>query len=195
MKKRSSNNLVWIDLEMTGLDPEKERIIEIATLVTDGDLNILAEGPCMAVHQSNEMLKLMDDWNTKHHTASGLTQRVKESTITDAEAEQKTMDFIRQFCQPQVAPLCGNSISQDRRFLVKYMRGLHDYMHYRSIDVTTIKELIKRWYPNGPKFAKKSQAHRADIDIRESLEELKFYRKHYFPNGALPSELTSTEKA
>ncbi|GJL77075.1 MAG: oligoribonuclease [Nitrospinaceae bacterium] len=180
MSKQSSSNLVWMDLEMTGLDPDKELIIEIATLVTDSDLNILEEGPCLAINQSNAILSRMDAWNTTTHGASGLTNRVMESTITDQEAERITLDFIKQYCPPETSPLCGNSIAQDRRFLIKYMRELHDYFHYRSIDVTSVKELVKRWFPQGPKFPKKSQVHSADIDVRESLEELIFYRKHYF---------------
>jgi len=184
MSKQSPDNLVWMDLEMTGLDPDKEVIIEIATLITDSDLNILAEGPCLAVNQSNEILSRMDEWNTNTHGASGLTQKVKESRINDGEAERITLDFIKQYVPPQKSPLCGNSISQDRRFLVKYMRELHDYLHYRSIDVTSVKELVKRWFPTGPKFPKKSQVHSANIDVRESLEELIFYRKHYFAHNS-----------
>lgn len=180
MSKQSPNNLVWMDLEMTGLDPDKELIIEIATLVTDSELNILEEGPCLAIKQSNAILSRMDAWNTTTHGASGLTTKVMNSTISNAEAEKLTLDFIKQYCPPQVSPLCGNSIGQDRRFLIKYMPELHDYFHYRSIDVTSIKEVIKRWYPKGPKFPKKSSVHSADIDVKESLEELIFYRKHYF---------------
>ncbi|MCH7623566.1 MAG: oligoribonuclease [Nitrospinae bacterium] len=194
MRKQSSNNLVWMDLEMTGLDPEKELIIEIATLVTDGELNILEEGPCLVIKQSNAILSRMDAWNTSTHQASGLTDRVMKSKITPAGAETATLDFIKQHCPPETSPLCGNSIGQDRRFLVKYMRELHDYLHYRSVDVTTIKELVKRWYPKGPKFPKKSGAHLASIDVRESLEELIFYRKHYFSNG-LPSPTTHAKNS
>ena len=180
MSKPSSNNLVWMDLEMTGLDPDREMIIEIATLVTDSELNVLEEGPCLAIKQSNAVLSQMDAWNTSTHGASGLTTRVMKSTVTDGDAEQATLEFIRRYCHPQMSPLCGNSIAQDRRFLIKYMRELHDYFHYRSIDVTSVKELVKRWFPQGPKFPKKSQVHSANIDVRESLEELVFYRKHYF---------------
>ncbi len=175
-----------MDLEMTGLDPEKELIIEIATLVTDGELNILEEGPCLAIKQSNAILSRMDAWNTTTHQASGLTERVMSSKISCREAEEATLSFIKKHCPPETTPLCGNSIGQDRRFLVKYMTELHDYLHYRSVDVTTIKELIKRWYPKGPKFPKKSGVHLASVDVRESLEELIFYRKHYIFNG-LPS--------
>lgn len=192
MRKKSSNNMVWMDLEMTGLDPEKELIIEIATLVTDGELNILEEGPCLAIKQSNAILSRMDAWNTTTHQASGLTERVMSSKISCREAEEATLDFIKQYCAPETVPLCGNSIGQDRRFLVKYMTELHDFLHYRSVDVTTIKELIKRWYPKGPKFPKKSGVHLASVDVRESLDELIFYRKHYISNGVpLP---TTNEK-
>jgi len=188
MRKQLSNHLVWMDLEMTGLDPEKELIIEIATLVTDGELNILEKGPCLAIKQSNAILSRMDAWNTTTHKASGLTDRVMNSKITSREAEKVTLDFVKKYCSPETSPLCGNSIGQDRRFLIKYMRELHDYLHYRSIDVTTVKELVKRWYPKGPKFPKKSGVHLASVDVRESLEELIFYRKHYFSNGLpLPS--------
>ena len=165
---------------MTGLDVEKEVIIEIATLITDCELNVLEEGPCIAIHQRNEILDKMDEWNTKHHNASGLVKRVQQSLIDEAEAEKRTLDFIKKYCPKGVAPLCGNSIQQDRKFLHKYMRGMHEYFHYRSIDVTSIKELVTRWYPTGPKFPKKSQEHVAMIDIRESLQELIFYRDNYF---------------
>jgi len=176
--------MVWMDLEMTGLDPEKELIIEIATLVTDGELNVLGEGPCLAIKQSNAILSRMDAWNTTTHQASGLTERVMSSKISCREAEEATLEFIKKHCPPETTPLCGNSIGQDRRFLVKYMTELHDYLHYRSVDVTTIKELIKRWYPKGPKFPKKSGVHLASVDVKESLEELIFYRKHYISNGS-----------
>jgi len=192
MSKQSSDNLIWMDLEMTGLDADKEMIIEIASLVTDRELNIIEEGPCLAIHQSNEILNRMDEWNTKHHTASGLIQRVRESTLSEAAAEQRTLEFLKKHCPPQASPLCGNSITQDRRFLIKFMPDLHDFMHYRSIDVTSIKELVRRWYPNGPKTPKKSQAHQASIDVRESLEELIFYRKHYFLNGVLTQDPSIT---
>jgi oligoribonuclease len=186
MKKKSSENIVWMDLEMTGLDPDCELIIEIATIVTDGQLNILEEGPCLVIHQSNEILTRMDEWNTTHHKASGLIQRVKESTMNEAVAEQITLEFIKKHCIKFKSPLAGNSIAQDRRFLAKYMKNLNGYLHYRNIDVTTIKELVRRWHPTGPKFPKKSQAHLASIDVRESLQELEFYRKHYFTSEVAP---------
>ena len=180
MAKKSKYNLVWMDCEMTGLDVEKEVLIEIATLITDSELNILEEGPCIAVHQRDELLEKMDEWNTKHHNASGLVKRVRESLINEVEAEKRTLDFIKKYCPKGISPLCGNSIHQDRKFLHKYMPEMQDYFHYRSIDVTSIKELVSRLYPNGPKFPKKSQEHVAMIDIRESLQELIFYRENYF---------------
>ena len=180
MVKKSKYNLVWMDCEMTGLDVEKESIIEIATLITDSELNVLEEGPCIAIHQRDELLEKMDEWNTKHHNASGLVKRVKESMINEVEAEKRTLDFIKKYCPKGTSPLCGNSIHQDRKFLHKYMPEMQDYFHYRSIDVTSIKELVTRWYPTGPKFPKKSQEHVAMIDIRESLQELIFYRENYF---------------
>ena len=178
-----------MDCEMTGLDVDKEVLIEIATLVTDSELNILEEGPCIAIHQRDEILEQMDEWNTKHHNASGLVKRVRDSLISEAEAEKKTLAFIKKYCPKGTSPLCGNSIQQDRKFLHKYMREMHEYFHYRSIDVTSIKELVTRWYPTGPKFPKKSQEHVAIIDIRESLQELIFYRENYF----IPQEATVTE--
>ncbi len=183
--KQQSNNLVWMDLEMTGLDVGMEFILEIATIVTDGDLNILEEGPCLAIHQSDEVLNRMDEWNKKHHLASGLTQRSRESKITVAEAERQTLEFIKKYCPPNKSPLCGNSVGQDRKFLEKYMNKLSAHLHYRNIDVTTIKELTRRWFPDGPKFPKKSEEHMALTDIRESLQELIFYRKHYFYSNEL----------
>jgi oligoribonuclease len=180
MARKSKNNLVWMDLEMTGLDAGKEVIIEIATLITDSELNVLEEGPCIAIHQRDESLDKMDDWNTKHHNASGLVKRVRESLIDLKEAEKRTLEFIKKHCPKGTSPLCGNSINQDRKFLSKYMPDLHDYLHYRSIDVTSVKELVNRWYPKGPKFPKKSNEHMALTDIRESLKELVFYRQHYF---------------
>jgi oligoribonuclease len=170
---------------MTGLDPDLEVIIEIASLVTDHDLNILEEGPCLAIHQSDEILARMDDWNQKHHNASGLVERVRKSKITINEAARQTLDFIKQYCPENIAPLCGNSITQDRKFLGKYMPELHKYLHYRSVDVTSVKELVRRWYPDGPKLPRKSESHMAMTDVRESLAELIFYRKHYFSSNGL----------
>ena len=188
MNKQSALNMVWMDLEMTGLDPDLEVIIEVASLVTDYDLNILAEGPCLAIHQNDEILARMDAWNQKHHNASGLVERVRKSKITNDEASRQTLEFIKQYCPENTAPLCGNSISQDRKFLCKYMNELHNYLHYRSVDVTSIKELVRRWYPNGPKLPRKSDSHMALTDVRESLSELIFYRKEYFTSNGLSNQ-------
>ena len=173
-----ASKLVWIDLEMSGLDPEHDVILEIATIVTDGDLDILAEGPTLVIHQSDEVLEGMDEWNTKHHGESGLTERVRASEIDTAEAEARTLEFLRDHVEPQTAPLCGNSIGQDRRFLYRYMPELSEFLHYRSVDVSSIKELVTRWYDLEP--PEKDTRHRALDDIRESIDELRFYRDHVF---------------
>ena len=183
MSQIDRSNLVWMDLEMTGLDIEREVIIEIATIITDSELNILEEGPSIVIHQSDEFLNRMDEWNQKTHSASGLIQRVKDSTTRVSEAEQQTLNFIKKYVPHNTSPLCGNSVGQDRRFLDIYMKEITDYLHYRNIDVTSIKELVKRWYPKGPKMPKKSDAHMALIDIRESIDEMLFYREHYFIDG------------
>lgn len=175
----SKNNLVWMDLEMTGLDPEKETIIEIATIITDSELNILDSGPSLAIYQPDAMLDGMDEWNTTHHGQSGLTGRVKNSEITMREAEQRTLDFIKRYVPEGASPLCGNSVHQDRRFLVPYMPELEAYLHYRNIDVSTIKELSRRWYPK-MRAPRKQAVHIALVDIRESIEELCWYRQHLF---------------
>ena len=175
---KSSSNLIWIDLEMTGLDPNKEKIIEIATIVTDKDLNILAEGPMMAINQPKELLDEMDEWCLRHHGDSGLTQRVIESKITESEAEQTTIEFLKEWVKPGVSPMCGNSVGQDRRFLVRYMPELSDYFHYRNIDVSTLKELATRWKPEILDGFKKQNKHLALDDIRESIQELEYYREH-----------------
>lgn len=175
----SKDNLVWMDLEMTGLDPKIDTILEIATIITDGNLNIIAEGPNIVIHQPDVVLDGMDEWNTTHHGASGLTAKVRASEITMAEAEQQTLDFIRLYVPERSSPLCGNSIHQDRRFLVPYMPELEAYVHYRNIDVSTIKELGRRWYP-GIRAPLKEAEHLALADIRESIKELAFYRKNYF---------------
>lgn len=175
-----TNHLVWIDLEMTGLDPEKERIIEMATIVTDSDLNIVAEGPVIAVHQPDSLLDAMDEWCTRTHGASGLTKRVQQSSITEAEAEKETLAFLQQYVASGQSPLCGNSIGQDRRFLVKYMPTLESFFHYRNLDVSTIKELARRWRPDILAGVKKKGSHIALDDIRDSIEELKHYREHFF---------------
>lgn len=171
--------LIWIDMEMTGLDPERERVLEIASLITDAELEILAEGPDLVVHQPDEILDAMGEWCTEHHGHSGLTQQSRRSTLSLAEAERQTLEFVRAHCQPGESPLCGNSVGQDRRFLVRHMAELEAFLHYRVIDVSTIKELARRWYPGLPPVAK-SESHRALDDIRESLAELRYYRAKVF---------------
>ncbi len=181
----NTKNLVWIDMEFSGLDPEKEAILEIATIITDSDLNILATGPVIAVHQEESLLEAMDDWNQSHHSKSGLTNRVRQSTETHASAERATLDFVASYCAKNTSPLCGNSIHQDRRFLYKYMPELSEYLHYRNIDVSTLKELAVRWYPQIPLYKKKEE-HRALQDIKESIEELRYWRQIFFQNPTLP---------
>lgn len=180
-----ADNLVWIDLEMTGLDVTRERIIEIATLITDAKLNIIAEGPELVIHQSDELLAAMDEWNTEHHGASGLTERVRASQVSEADAEAQTLEFVAQHCAERTCPLAGNSIYMDRMFLSRYMPKLEGYVHYRNVDVSTIKELARRWYPDVVERApKKNERHRAMDDIRESIAELAFYRGAVFiPRG------------
>ncbi|MGY2798270.1 oligoribonuclease [Ewingella americana] len=178
----NDSNLIWIDLEMTGLDPERDRIIEIATLVTDANLNILAEGPVMAVHQSDAQLALMDEWNVRTHTGSGLVERVKASTFDDNAAQLKTIEFLRQWVPEGKSPICGNSVAQDRRFLFKYMPELESYFHYRYLDVSTLKELARRWKPEILSRFKKQNTHQALDDIRESVAELAYYREHFIQN-------------
>ncbi|MEQ9876393.1 MULTISPECIES: oligoribonuclease [Pectobacterium] len=173
------NNLIWIDLEMTGLNPDRDRIIEIATLVTDANLNVLAEGPVLAVHQSDSQLALMDDWNVRTHGASGLTDRVKASTTDERAAELETLAFLQKWVPAGKSPICGNSIGQDRRFLFRYMPELEAYFHYRYLDVSTLKELARRWKPEILTGFKKQGTHQAMDDIRESLAELAYYRENF----------------
>jgi len=172
----SEDNLIWIDLEMTGLDPERDRIIEIATLVTDKNLQVLAEGPVMAVHQSRERLDGMDEWNTRQHNGSGLVERINASDIDEQEAERRTIAFLNEHLPPGKSPMCGNSICQDRRFLARYMPALEAFFHYRHIDVSTLKELARRWAPEVANGFSKKSSHLAMDDIRDSLEELAYYR-------------------
>lgn len=174
----ATDNLIWIDLEMTGLDTQKDAIIEIATVITDSQLNLVAEGPVLALHQPETLLAQMDDWNTKQHNSSGLVERVRHSTLNEAAAEQITLDFLRQHVPEGRSPMCGNSVCQDRRFLARCMPALERYFHYRNLDVSTLKELVKRWYPH-LKF-NKSSSHLALSDIHDSIAELRFYRNNLF---------------
>jgi oligoribonuclease len=175
----SDQNLVWVDLEMTGLFPDKDRIIEIAVVVTDPQLTVRIEGPVFAIHQTNAVLDAMDAWNTGTHGRSGLTARVKASTIDEASAEAQTLEFLRQYVPRGKTPMCGNSICQDRRFLANYMPELESFFHYRNLDVSTLKELARRWKPAVLDGFKKAQAHTAMADIHESIDELLHYRQHF----------------
>ncbi|MDE2038545.1 MAG: oligoribonuclease [Elusimicrobia bacterium] len=177
---QDDRNLAWLDLEMTGLDPARDTILEIATIVTDSELRVLSEGPVLAIHQSDAVLDSMDPWCVEQHGKSGLTERCRSSAATMAEAQAATLAFIARWCPERKAPLCGNTIGQDRRFLVKYMPLLHDYFHYRSIDVSTVKELVARWYPAQKYVYTKSKQHEALADIRESIAELTHYRRAVF---------------
>ncbi len=176
---RNDQNLVWLDCEMTGLDPERDRIIEIAVVVTGPHLDPRIEGPVIAVHQSDAQLDLMDAWNKGTHGKSGLTDKVRASTVSEAEAEQQVMEFMARFVPKNGSPMCGNSIGQDRRFLVKYMPKLEAYFHYRNLDVSTLKELSRRWRPEVYTSFKKRQLHTALADVHESIDELAHYREHF----------------
>ena len=176
---QDQTHLIWLDLEMTGLDPDRDRIIEMAVVITDAQLEVVAEGPVIAVHQPEEVLELMDEWNRNTHGGSGLTARVRASTVSEAEAEAQMLAFISAHVPKGASPMCGNSIYQDRRFLARYMPTLEAWFHYRNLDVTTLKELAKRWRPDVHQSFKKSGKHQALSDIHESIGELRHYREHF----------------
>ncbi|ACQ94081.1 Exonuclease RNase T and DNA polymerase III [Tolumonas auensis DSM 9187] len=177
---QNEQNLIWLDMEMTGLEPETDRILEIAMIVTDKELNVLAEGPVLAIHQSDDVLAGMDEWNTRTHGESGLVDRVRASECDEAKAVATCLTFIREWVPEGKSPMCGNSIGQDRRFMVRYMPELEKYFHYRNIDVSTIKELVSRWKPEIMDEFTKTGTHQALDDIRESIAEMQFYRKRVF---------------
>ena len=177
--RRPEDRLIWVDMEMTGLSPEVDRIIEVAVVITDGELEILAEGPVFAIHQTDAVLDAMDSWNTATHARSGLTQRVRESRVTEATAQRELLAFLAGWVPAATSPMCGNSICQDRRFMARYMPELEAWFHYRNLDVSTIKELCKRWQPAIARSFAKRSAHTALADIIESIEELRHYRAHF----------------
>jgi len=178
--KPNKDNLIWIDLEMTGLNPDKDRIIEIATVVTDTHLNVLAEGPELTVHQSDKALAKMDKWCVRQHGLSGLTEKVKKSKISAAKAEKQTLEFLKEYVPEGISPMCGNTIGQDRRFLYRYMPELEKYFHYRNFDVSVLKSIAKRWYPHIAKGYRKKTRHQALSDVYDSIEEMRYYIKHLF---------------
>lgn len=178
--KHGNDNLIWIDLEMTGLNPDRDRIIEIATIVTNSALSIVAEGPVLAISQPDSVLDTMDDWNVETHTHSGLMERVRASDVSESDAADQTLEFLREHVNPKTSPMCGNSICQDRRFLFRWMPELEHFFHYRNLDVSSIKELCQRWAPQIAASHTKNASHRALQDIRDSIEELRFYREHLF---------------
>lgn len=176
---QDASRLVWVDMEMTGLEPERDRVIEIAVVVTDNQLEVIAEGPVIVVHQSDAVLDGMDEWNQNTHGKSGLIDRVKASSVDEAAAEKLLLDFLDPLLPPRTSPMCGNSIGQDRRFMVRYLPALENWFHYRNLDVSTVKELARRWHPELAKGFQKKGAHTALADIHESIEELRYYRTHF----------------
>lgn len=176
---QDQNHLIWLDMEMTGLNPDSDRIIEMAMVVTNSNLDVIAEGPVVAVHQPDAVLDAMDEWNKNTHGRSGLIERVKASTIDEAAAEALYLDFMREYIPSRTSPMCGNSIGQDRRFMARYMPKLEDWFHYRNLDVSTLKELCRRWRPDVYKGIEKKGAHQALADIHESIAELRYYREHF----------------
>jgi oligoribonuclease len=174
------NALIWIDLEMSGLNTETDRILEVATIISDSVLNVIAEGPVLVVRQADSVLSSMDEWNTRTHAETGLTERVRASSLTEAQAERRTLEFLQQYVPKGRSPMCGNSICQDRRFLARWMPELEAWFHYRNLDVSTVKELARRWKPDVYGGVVKKNTHRALDDIRESIEELKYYRERLF---------------
>ncbi len=180
MADKQDSLLVWVDMEMSGLNPATDVVLEAAILLTNKDLEIVAEGPSLIIQQPAELFQKMDSWNQNHHSKSGLWKSVLESKVTLKDAEDAIMDFLKAHISPRQSPLCGNSIAQDRMFLMRYMTEVNEYLHYRMIDVSTIKELVKRWYPQGPAAPAKTNQHRALDDIRESVNELRYYREHFF---------------
>jgi oligoribonuclease len=176
---QDQNNLVWLDMEMTGLDPDRDRIIEVAIVVTDAQLNIVSQAPVLVINQADSVLDAMDEWNRSTHARSGLVDKVKASTLTEGVAEKQLLAFLAQYVPAKTSPMCGNSICQDRRFLARHMPGLEAYFHYRNLDVSTLKELVKRWKPEIAKGLVKQGKHEALADIHESIDELKYYREHF----------------
>ena len=177
---QDQNNLLWLDMEMTGLNPDADRVIEIAVVVTDSQLNTLAEAPVLVIHQPDSVLNAMDDWNKKTHARSGLIEKIKQSTLSEADVSAQMLEFLQQYVPANTSPMCGNSICQDRRFMARHLPQLEAFFHYRNLDVSTIKELVKRWKPEIARGVVKSGKHEALADIYESIEELKYYRESFF---------------